>query len=137
MMRAALVSCAALALAACQTVPAAEAPIASADAPDTMQWLYGSGEAAGASIQAWRNIADYAIARSRERRVPQSVTMGIDGAIAQPQSCAQGDSWKPLAVVFDVDETVILNQGYEYWATTTGASFSKETWEKWERTGAS
>ncbi|NNC52486.1 MAG: acid phosphatase, partial [Erythrobacter sp.] len=41
------------------------------------------------------------------------------------------------AVVFDVDETVILNQGYEYWATTTGASFSKETWEKWERTGAS
>ncbi|MBX7533748.1 acid phosphatase [Qipengyuania sp. 1XM1-15A] len=137
MMRAGLVSCAALALAACQTVPAAEAPVASADAPDTMQWLYGSGEAAGASIQTWRNIADYAIARSRERRVPQSVTMGIDGAIAQPQSCAQGDSWKPLAVVFDVDETVILNQGYEYWATTSGASFSKETWEKWEKTGAS
>ncbi|QZD91797.1 acid phosphatase [Qipengyuania xiapuensis] len=138
-MRAALVSIAALSLAACQTVPDAAAPATGLDAaaPSSMQWLYGSGEAAGASIQAWRGIADYAIARSRERRVPQSVSMGIGGAVAEPQSCARGDSWKPLAVVFDVDETVILNQGYEYWATTTGASFSKETWEKWEKTGAS
>ncbi|MBY6219338.1 5'-nucleotidase, lipoprotein e(P4) family [Qipengyuania aquimaris] len=138
-MRAALVSIAALSLAACQTVPDAAAPATGLDAaaPSSMQWLYGSGEAAGASIQAWRGIADYAIARSRERRVPQSVSMGIGGEVAEPQSCARGDSWKPLAVVFDVDETVILNQGYEYWATTTGASFSKETWEKWEKTGAS
>lgn len=137
MMRAFATSLAALALAGCATTPAPEAPVASADAPDTMQWLYGSGEAAGASIQTWRNIADYAIARSRERRVPQSVTMGIGGAIAEPASCARGDSWKPLAVVFDVDETVILNQGYEYWTTSTGAPFSKDTWKKWEETGAS
>ncbi|WP_100260278.1 5'-nucleotidase, lipoprotein e(P4) family [Qipengyuania seohaensis] len=137
MMRTIMTSIAALALAGCVTTPAPEAPVASADAPDTMQWLYGSGEAAGASIQSWRNIADYAIARSRERRVPQSVAMGVGGAIAEPASCARGDSWKPLAVVFDVDETVILNQGYEYWTTSTGNSFSKETWEKWEKTGAS
>lgn len=137
MMRSVVTSLAALALAGCVTTPAPEAPVASADAPDTMQWLYGSGEAAGASIQTWRNIADYAIARSRERRVPQSVAMGIGGAIAEPASCASGDSWKPLAVVFDVDETVILNQGYEYWTTSTGNSFSKETWEQWEKTGAS
>ena len=137
MMRSVVTSLAALALAGCVTTPAPEAPVASADAPDTMQWLYGSGEAAGASIQTWRNIADYAIARSRERRVPQSVAMGIGGAIAEPASCARGDSWKPLAVVFDVDETVILNQGYEYWTTSTGNSFSKETWEQWEKTGAS
>ena len=137
MMRTIMTSIAALALAGCATTPAPQAPVASADAPDTMQWLYGSGEAAGASIQAWRNIADYAIARSRERRIPQSVTMGIGGEIAGPASCALGESWKPLAVVFDVDETVILNQGYEYWTTVTGNSFSKESWEKWERTGAS
>lgn len=137
MMRTIMTSIAALALAGCATTPAPQAPVASADAPDTMQWLYGSGEAAGASIQAWRNIADYAIARSRERRIPQSVTMGIGGEIAGPASCARGESWKPLAVVFDVDETVILNQGYEYWTTVTGNSFSKESWEKWEKTGAS
>ena len=128
---------AALALAACATTPAPEAPVAAADAPDTMQWLYGSGEAAAVSIQTWRHIADYAIARSRERKVPSSVPMGIGGAVAEAQSCARGDSWKPLAVVFDVDETVILNQGYEYWTASTGSEFSKETWETWERTGAS
>lgn len=136
-MRAALVSLSALALAACQTTPAAQTPVASADAPDTMQWLYGSGEAAGASIQAWRSLADYAIARSRERKVPTSVAMGIGGEVAEPQSCAIGDSWKPLAVVFDVDETVLLNLGYEYWSAKTGNSYSRETWKLWEETGAS
>ena len=138
-MRAALVSIAALSLAACQTVPDAAAPATGLDAaaPSSMQWLYGSGEAAGASIQAWRGIADYAIARSRERRIPQSVAMGIGGDVAEPQSCARGDSWKPLAVVFDVDETVILNQGYEYWSASTGNEFTKPTWEIWEKTGAS
>ena len=42
---------------------------------------------------------------------------------------------KPLAVVFDVDETVILNEGYEYFLAT-GHSYSRETWEAWERSGA-
>lgn len=123
----------------CATTPDAAPPATGLDAPApaTMQWLYGSGEAAGASIQAWRSIADYAIARSRERRVPLSVAMGIGGEVAEPQSCARGDSWKPLAVVFDVDETVILNLGYEYWTSSTGQSFSEPTWEQWEKTGAS
>lgn len=140
MMRIATTVFAALALAGCATTPAPEAPAASgldANAPAGMQWLYGSGEAAGASIQAWRGIADYAIARSRERRVPQSVPMGIGGEVAPAQSCARGDSWKPLAVVFDVDETVILNMGYEFWSASTGTSFSKESWELWEKNGAS
>ena len=136
MIRTALASIAALALAGCATTPAPEAPVASADAPDTMQWLYGSGEAAGASIQAWRSLADYAIARSRERKVPASVAMGIGGDVAPSQSCARGDSWKPLAVVFDVDETVILNTGYEYWTAKTGASYTPETWRQWEEGGA-
>ena len=106
-------------------------------APDTMQWLYGSGEAAGASIQAWRGLADYAVARSRERRVPQSVSMGVGGDVAEPQLCSDGDTIKPLAVVFDVDETVLLNTGYEYWVAATGNSYSRETWKLWEETGNS
>ena len=130
-----------LALGACATVPAAEAPLASApavtlesDAPDSMRWLYGSGEAAAVSIQSWRMLADYATARARERRIPQAVPMGLDGGVSQP-SCMEGDKLKPLAVVFDVDETVILNQGYEYWLAL-GNSYSRETWRKWEETGA-
>jgi 5'-nucleotidase (lipoprotein e(P4) family) len=102
-----------------------------------MQWLYGSGEAAGVSIQAWRQIADYAIARSLERRIPQSVTMGIGGEIAEPQSCATDDGIKPLAVVIDVDETVVLNLGYEYWLAATGNSYSTDTWKIWEETASS
>ena len=135
-MRALAASLAALALSACATTPAFVAPTAAADAPDTMQWLYGSGEAAGASIQSWRAIADYAIARARERRVPQSVPMGVGGQVAEAQSCARGDSWKPLAVVFDVDETVILNLGYEYWTAATGNAYSRESWQDWEENGA-
>ncbi|EDL49123.1 5'-nucleotidase, lipoprotein e(P4) family [Erythrobacter sp. SD-21] len=140
MMRGTLVSLAALALGACATIPAPEAPIApglDAEAPDSMQWLYGSGEAAGASIQAWRGLADYAVARSRERRVPQSVAMGVGGVVAAPQLCSDGETIKPLAVVFDVDETVLLNTGYEYWVAATGNSYSRETWKLWEETGAS
>lgn len=127
----------ALSLAACATTPAPEAPAApvgATDAPDTMQWLYGSGEAAAVSIQAWRALADYAIARSRERKVPTSIAMGIGGTVAEPQSCMNGDRTKPLAVVFDVDETVILNLGYEYYLAR-GATYSSETWKRWEETG--
>ena len=54
----------AVALSGCTTaqappVIATQTVIASDDraAPDTMRWLYGSGEAAGVSIQTWRQIS--------------------------------------------------------------------------------
>ncbi len=147
MMRAVLVSLSALALAACQTSTTnhyysaesgTDAPSSGldAEAPDTMQWLYGSGEAAANSIQAWRHLADYAISVSRNRMARQSVSMGIGGEVADPQSCQTPSGTKPLAVVFDVDETVLLNLGYEYWVAATGNSYSRETWKLWEESGA-
>ena len=36
-------------------------------APDPMRWTYGSGEAAAASIQAWRAMADYAFAMAAKK----------------------------------------------------------------------
>lgn len=140
-MRAALASACALALSACASVPAAAPQTAASaatlgsDAPDSMRWLYGSGEAAAVSIQSWRMLADYATARARERRIPQAVPMGIGGGVSQP-ACIDGDTVKPLAVIFDVDETVILNAGYEYWLAM-GNSYSRETWQQWEENGAS
>lgn len=130
-------------LGACATTGAGpEAPIASAPAvtldsaaPDTMRWLYGSGEAAAVSIQSWRMLADFATARARERRIPEAVPMGIDGGVSAP-SCMDGDRMKPLAVVFDVDETVLLNQGYEYWLAQ-GNRYTSESWRKWEESAAS
>ena len=103
------------------------------DAPDSMRWLYGSGEATGASIQTYRMLADYAVAISRQRSIPQSVPMGLDGSVRRV-SCTDGDRIKPLAVVFDVDETVILNAGYEAWLAQ-GNSYSRETWREWEERG--
>lgn len=138
-------SFAALLLAGCAATPApiagAGAPVAAVTgesaAPDTMRWLYGSGEAAGASIQAYRMLADYAVARAQEtpeRSVPLGLpdAPGGTGAV----SCLNPDgSRKPPAVVFDADETVILNSGFEYWQASRGGAYDAAMWERWEREG--
>ena len=140
----------AILLGGCATTNAAEVASAPAapevatggerPAPDTMRWLYGSGESAGASIQAWGQIADYAIAVSRQRKTPQSIPLGlpnVEGGIATPSCIAADGTMKPFAAVFDVDETVILNRGYEYWQAYSGKPFVPEEWEQWANGGAS
>ena len=82
MIRLALITAGSVVLAGCAT--ASGAPVGaepatapataagSSDAPDTMRWLYGSGEAAAASIQTWRQIAqDNPMTRRRMRRAGQ------------------------------------------------------------------
>lgn len=140
-------SAAALLLAGCATTaseyaaPISEAPRPATladEASDTVRWLYGSGEAAGASIQAFRALSDYAITNARQRSVPQSVPMGLPGAsggVGQPP-CQEDDRIKPLAVVFDVDETLLLNLGAEYQKIMSGGSFDPELWDEWERSGS-
>lgn len=120
----------------------APAPVAAAPgerpAPDTMRWLYGSGEAAGASIQAYRMLADYAIAQAKAAP-EQSAMMGLPGAEGGvgTVSCRNADgSRKPPAVVFDADETVILNSGFEYWQATHDGAYDAKVWERWARDGA-
>jgi hypothetical protein len=151
MMRSLLVTVVALALSSCAT-PVAEPvtpqvaahvptslPPGERAAPDGMRWLYASGEAAGASIQTWRQLADYAIAVSRQRKVPQSVPMGLpdaQGGIGTPSCVAADGTMKPFAAVFDVDETVLLNNGYEYWAAYSGKPFVPEEWAQWADGGA-
>lgn len=145
-----LILLAAAALSGCAAQTASVAPPAAAvptpaarlgiddPAPDSMRWLYGSGEAAGASIQAWRMLADYATTTVRLRKAPQSVPMGLPdapGGIGTP-SCERPDgTLKPFAVVLDVDETVVLNAGYEYWLGQ-GNSYSETVWNDWAANGA-
>lgn len=141
---------AALALSGCATAGAttvADAPpppiannSASADAPDSMRWLYGSGEAAGVSIQTWRMLADYGERIAKGPRPTTSVVMGLPGSTSSVgvgiTNCTNNDgSSKPLAMVFDVDETVILNQGYEHFLAT-GNAYSSDSWRVWEETGS-
>ncbi len=121
--------------------PVGAAPVSGldSDAPDSMRWLYGSGEAAGVSIQTWRMLADYAESVTRGPAPARSVAMSLPQNVADgvgTVSCRRADGTaKPLAIVFDVDETVILNEGYEYFLAT-GNTYSRETWEMWERIGA-
>ena len=141
-----LLAAGALALGGCSAAgprpSAASAPVNAGEdrpAPDTMRWLYGSGEAAAASIQTWRQIAYHAIAVARRPGIPQSVPQGLPGAaggIGTP-SCETDDGGiKPLAAVFDVDETVLLNTGYEYWQALSGKPFDPAEWAQWSAEGA-
>lgn len=141
-----LLAASTIALAGCATVeaaPIAAAPAAATgedqSAPDTMRWLYGSGEAAGASIQTWRQLADYTIAVSRRRSAPRSVPLGLPdavGGIGTPSCVGEDGTAKPFAAVFDVDETVLLNTGYEYWQALTGKGFDPAEWKQWADEGA-
>lgn len=115
-----------------QTTVAAS-PAAPTEPPRSMQWLYGSGESAASSIQAFRAFRDHALAvvRARPR---DSVVLAEGATLAQPRWVPCGD--RPFAVVLDVDETVIQNLGYEYDEAITGRSFESGRWQRWERTGS-
>ena len=101
-------------------------------APDPQRWTYASGEAAGASIQAWRALTDFTIAGAA-RKPARSVPLGLPGARGGVATtpCAG----KPPAVILDADETAILNVGYEYWQAL-GHPGGGETFARWAETGA-
>lgn len=128
-----------LGLSACATAPTQVAsvspavPAASANPPATMQWLYGSGEAGAISIQAYHAMRDHVLAAAR-RRPDTSVILAEGATLANPRFAPCGD--KPLAVVLDVDETALLNLGYEYDEAVKGRSFDAGIWDRWEKTGA-
>jgi 5'-nucleotidase (lipoprotein e(P4) family) len=122
------------------STPAAPATSAAAEVgkvPVGMQYLYGSGEAAALSYQAYLGLIDQIIAKSSDRTVGQkvsSVVMTADSTLAAPRFVECGT--KPLAVVFDVDETALLNLGYEADDAGRGGAYDAKRWERWEKTGA-
>jgi 5'-nucleotidase (lipoprotein e(P4) family) len=119
--------------------PPASAPVAEiAEAaepqvPPTMQWLYGSGEGAVASLQAYHAFRDYVVAAARARPL-QSVVLAEGSALDNPSFVPCGN--RPLAVVLDVDETAFQNLGYEYDEAVHGRSYDPQRWNRWEQTGA-
>ncbi|MAY74191.1 MAG: hypothetical protein CMJ31_05575 [Phycisphaerae bacterium] len=54
-------------------------------------------------------------------------------AIVDEQGGGGGDGGKPLAVVLDVDETVLDNTPYQARLVKGGAGYSPETWNAWVR----
>lgn len=107
--------------------------------PAGMQYLYGSGEAAALSEQAYNALTRYVGDVVADMRVskgvarPQAVLApGATPERPTPLSCGT----LPPAIVLDMDETVVLNLGYEYHDAQTGASYDPKRWDRWERTGA-
>jgi 5'-nucleotidase (lipoprotein e(P4) family) len=98
-----------------------------------MQWLYGSGEGAAASLQAYAALRDHVLAASRHRPA-ESVVLAQGASLAKPSFVPCGD--KPLAVVLDADETAIQNLGYEYDQAANDRPYDQPRWDRWERTGA-
>ncbi|MHA6723642.1 HAD family acid phosphatase [Sphingomonas sp. RS2018] len=110
------------------------APLATV--PEGMQYLYGSGEAAASSVQAYRGLSRYVadvVAFGKKTGRRQAVLS--DGAtLDAPQFEPCGP--KPLAIVLDVDETALLNLGYEGDAARRGSGYDAARWGRWEATGA-
>ncbi|WP_010187174.1 HAD family acid phosphatase [Sphingomonas sp. PAMC 26605] len=127
---------AALALSACTATPpvaVAPPPVAVPTIPPGMQYLYGSGEAAAESVQMWQGLVSYAETQVRARP-SASVILDEGATLASPRFVSCGA--KPFAAVFDVDETVLLNLGFEYDdATHPGRRYDEKRWQEWERTG--
>jgi 5'-nucleotidase (lipoprotein e(P4) family) len=105
--------------------------------PPGMQFLYGSGEAAALSYQAYLGVIDTIIAKSSDRAVGQSVFSVVlaPGATLDAPKFETCDK-KPLAVVLDIDETALLNVGYEADDSQRGGPYDQSRWERWEKTGA-
>jgi hypothetical protein len=108
---AALLASGALAQSAPQSTPAATAQATAAPAPASLsglQFLYGSGEAAAISRQTYAALEGYALAKAAQRPA-DSVVLAEGATLQAPAYVPCGN--KPLAAVFDIDETVTLNTG--------------------------
>ena len=119
-------------LAACATTATPPLATAPATPPAGMQYLYGSGEGAAISVQAWHALLGY-VAGKVKARPADSVVLAEGATLDAPKFAPCGD--KPFAAVFDVDETVMLNTGYEYHGAKVGQGFDAASWDKWEKTG--
>jgi len=149
--RALALSAAGLLLAGCaatQTAPrAAQEPLSAdvlasqvgekptpASPPTGQQWLYGSAEGAVASVQVYRALASYARAVALSAAPHRQVVLAEGSTPAAPRFDDCGD--KPLAAVFDADETLIWNLGAMRYFAEQQKDFDPGVWDRWEKTGA-
>ncbi len=142
-----LVPFAALALAACATaapvtVPPGAAPVVAVDPPKTPdapegdRWLYGSGESSATSLQVYRQLTDYALAKARARPASSVVLKPDSSPTGSAPLAFEPCGTKPLAFVFDADETLIWNIPPTRDFAEMGKDYDGDTWNRWEKTGA-
>lgn len=104
-----------------------------AEPPPGIQWLYGSAEGAVASLQTYAALRDYALPLAQNRPA-DSVVLAAGASPLAPDFIPCGD--RPLAAVFDADETLLLNLGSMRYFAERGIAFDPAIWSQWEQTGA-
>ena len=112
--------------------PAPPAAAAADAIPPAYQFLYGSGEAGALQQSAFHALIAY-VKDKAAHRPNDSVVLAAGSPLVKATFVPCGA--KPLAVVFDADETVLLNLGFEARAAT-GVPYSQREWDQWEATGA-
>ena len=113
--------------------PSAAIPVEAAKPPVALQYLYGSAEAAIAVRATNARIADYGLARIKQR--PTDSVILAAGATMDAQSFESCGN-KPFAAVFDADETLIWNLGPMRYFAEKGSTYDPKIWDQWEKTGA-
>ena len=96
------------------------------------QYLYGSGEAGAVSIQTFHALIDFARGRVAQRPA-DSVVLAQGSTLADARFVPCGD--KPLAAIFDVDETVLLNLGLEI-GEAEGRPITGDVIDRWSNSGS-
>jgi 5'-nucleotidase (lipoprotein e(P4) family) len=101
------------------------------------QWLYGSAEGSVATRQAFGALTDYALRAARHRpRWSMILAQGSSPVANGPASFVRCGA-KPLAAVFDADETLIWNiPPRRDNVLHNDGRFDPKVWNAWERTGA-
>lgn len=102
--------------------------------PTGQQWLYGSAEGAIASAQVYRSMANYVRMAAISAAPRRQVVLADGSTPAAPKFDDCGA--KPLAAVFDADETLIWNLGAMRYMAEQGKDFDPAIWDQWEKTGA-
>lgn len=97
------------------------------------QYLFGSAEASVITTQTYDQLVGYALPLARKR--PKNSVVLVDGSRLDTPSFVPCGK-KPLAVVFDADETLIWNIGSMRWFSERRIGFDKQVWDQWEKTGA-
>lgn len=134
MIRGLTLAASALALSACAATPPPAATAAAPTQPGRQyRWQLGSGEAAVLSRQA--HLAMAAFVAAHAKGPASSVVLAAGSTPADPVFAGCGD--RPRAVVYDIDETVLLNTGANYDSAVRGdPPFDPARWAAWERDGA-
>lgn len=128
-MKAGLAVAALLLLGGCASAPARLA--APAAVPANFQYQYGSGEGGALQMAMFHALIAY-VRDKAAHRPADSVVIAPGSAMVGAKFMPCGD--KPLAVIFDVDETLTNNLGLEA-LEAAGEKTSPERLARWEQTG--